>query len=306
MPKFAELSLVANAVAFALAAAAVWFAGTRISEYADAIGERTGIGHAALGVLLLGGITSLPEAAVTVTAAHSGNAGLAVNNLLGGIAMQVAILAVADMAIGRSALTAVVPDPIVLLQGNLNILLLSVVTAAIVVGDTAILGIGVWLWLLLVLYIGGVRLLAVSEGDLPWRIVGQARSEPRNGGRSPTKTTRKREELSSLVMKTAGAGSIIVVAGYVLSNTGEVIADKSGLGSSFVGAVLLAISTSLPEVSTVLAAVRLGNYTMAISDIFGTNLFDVTLLFLVVLWMPVILSSTGWVAFHALLPSLAS
>ena len=46
-------------------------------------------------------------------------------------------------------------------------------------------------------------------------------------------------------------------------------------------AVLVAISTSLPELSTVLAAARLGLYTMAISDILGTNLFDVALLFLV-------------------------
>ena len=57
------------------------------------------------------------------------------------------------------------------------------------------------------------------------------------------------------------------------------IATQSGLGSSFIGATLLATSTSLPELSTAIAAVRLGVPSMAISDIFGSNLIMVLLLF---------------------------
>lgn len=277
MPDFANLPLFANLATFVAAAAVVWVAGTLIARYADAISKRTGIGHAALGILLLGGITSLPEGAVTVSAASVGNAALAVNNLLGGIAMQVAILAVADFAIGRSALTAVVPNPIVLLQGALNVLLLSVVISGIVVGDTAVLGIGLWLWLLLALYLAGVWLLARSEGEIPWRPLSGAKAQEK----PPAEASEQTPQLASTIGKTLVAGIAIVIAGYILSKTGEAIADQTGLGSSFVGAVLVAISTSLPEVSTVLSAARLGNYTMAISDILGTNLFDVGLLFVV-------------------------
>jgi cation:H+ antiporter len=82
-----------------------------------------------------------------------------------------------------------------------------------------------------------------------------------------------------LIGRTVAAAAIILVAGFVLSSTAEVIAEQTGLGSSFVGAVLVAVATSLPEVSTVLSAVRLGLYTMAISDILGTNIFDVGLIF---------------------------
>jgi cation:H+ antiporter len=53
------------------------------------------------------------------------------------------------------------------------------------------------------------------------------------------------------------------------------LAEQTGLGASFVGAVLVAIATSLPEVSSTLAAVRLGHLELAFGDIFGTNLFDV-------------------------------
>jgi cation:H+ antiporter len=148
--------------------------------------------------------------------------------------------------------------------------------SGIVVGDMAVLGVGVWLWLVLAVYLFGVRLLAKSEGTLPWRPVpGLESNEPESQREAEP------QSLSATVLKTVAAGSAIVVAGYMLSKTAEAIAEQTGLGSSFVGAVLVAISTSLPEVSTVLSAVLLGNYTMAISDILGTNLFDVALLFVV-------------------------
>jgi cation:H+ antiporter len=279
VPDFASAPLWMNFSVFTGAAVIVWIAGTLIARYADTISKQSGIGHAALGVLLLGGITSLPEAAVTVTAAVGGNVELAVNNLFGGIAMQVAILAMADVAIGRAALTAVVPNPIVLLQGAFNMLLLSIAVCGIVAGDKAVLGIGLWIWLILAVYLYGVRLLARSDSAIPWRPI-EGRDEESSADRSSADQPESRH-LGATIGKTVAAGLAIVGAGYVLSKSAEAIAEQTGLGSSFVGAVLLAISTSLPEVSTVLSAVRLGNYTMAISDILGTNLFDVALLFIV-------------------------
>ena len=65
----------------------------------------------------------------------------------------------------------------------------------------------------------------------------------------------------------------------MLVETAQTIADQSALGSSFIGVTLLAASTSLPELSTTIAAVRLGAYTMALSSIFGSNLIMVLVLF---------------------------
>ena len=59
----------------------------------------------------------------------------------------------------------------------------------------------------------------------------------------------------------------------------EGLAEQTGLGSSFIGATLLATTTSLPEHSTTIAAVRMGAYTMAISNISGSNLIMVLVLF---------------------------
>jgi cation:H+ antiporter len=264
---------------FAGSAGLVWFAGSRLAHYADAIAERTGVGHALAGLLLLGVITSLPEAAVTVAASAKGNVPLAANNLLGGIAFGFAILAVADVLVGRDALTSVVPDPVVLLQGALSILLLALAAVAILAGDFSLLGIGVWSWAIVAIYFFAVWLTHKTQGRFPWHP--DRTPEPRDASPLPERRADAHEgPLAALFARTALAGAVILAAGFVLSETGGAIAVKTGLGASFVGALLVAVATSLPEVSTVLESVRLRRYEMAVSDIFGTNLFSVALLFL--------------------------
>lgn len=274
------MGLAINCGLFVCAAVVVWIVGSRISYYADAISDKTGLGHAILGIVLLAGVTSLPEIGVTVTAAIGGNVKLAVNNLFGSIAMQVAILAVIDFIIGRRALTAVVPEPSVLLQGALNVLLLSVAASGIVAGDVSFLGVGWWAWACLGGYVGSVWLLSQTEGRRPW--LAAQHGEPTEPQRAEHHETElKKMNLGSVALRTAVAAIIILISGYVLSQTGEAIAKLTGIGSSFVGFLLVAIATSLPEFSTALSAARLGLFTMAISDILGTNLINVGLLFVI-------------------------
>jgi cation:H+ antiporter len=100
-----DYPLWANALIFLVAAALVWGAGTRLTRDLDGIAERTGMGRAFVGMLLLGGITSLPEVANAITASAIGNPALAINNLLGSAAINVLLLAVADALVGRDAIT---------------------------------------------------------------------------------------------------------------------------------------------------------------------------------------------------------
>lgn len=138
-----------NIALFAASGAAVWAAGTRMANYTARIGDLTGMGHAFAGMLLLGGATSLPELATVSTSAWYGDAGLAITSLLGSIALNVLILAIADAVLGRDALTSVVADPVTLLQGTLGILLLAITLIGVSGGDYAILGVGVWSAMLL-------------------------------------------------------------------------------------------------------------------------------------------------------------
>lgn len=308
---FRSFSMWVNLAIFAAAGVVVWLAGTRLSGYAEEISDRTGVGAAFIGALMLGGITSLPEVATTVTASLIGNAPLAVNNLFGGVAMQVAILAVADAVVKRSPLSVATAQPVVLLQGTLLVLVLGVAVAGIALGEPAGLPVGLWtaaIFLLAVLgfyliqrYEGRGRWQAVTDGGHRRTVVRVRPSRPReeaeaeregDSGSDPDsdkdkdkddgKGRGKAKDLSMgrLVLYTTLAALAILTAGFALAKAGDALAAQTGLGASFVGVAFVAIATSLPEVSTTLAAARLGRYDMAFSNIFGTNLLDTSLLFL--------------------------
>lgn len=285
MLDFSTLPLPLNLVLFTTAAVVVWFAGSRLTFYADAISNATGIGQAAIGIMLLAGVTSLPEIGVTATAAIAGDADLALNNLFGSIALQVAVLAMVDFLIGRRALTAAVSDPTVILQGSLNVIMISAAAAAMVIGDVSVFGVGLWAWGALAAYVACVYILSRGRGRRPWLAAGGERVERgpagEQGGGSLSAAAGEPEALRSLIVKTAVVAAIILVAGYVVARSGEAIAEQTGLGSSFIGFVLVAIATSLPELSTALSAARRGLFTMAISDILGTNLINIAMIFLV-------------------------
>jgi len=101
--------------------------GARLARLADAIARKTGLGRELPDILLLGGVTSLPELAVGVSATLSGAPELSVNDVLGSAAINVVTLAGADALYGRNVLTSTPSTPEVMLQGMLSILLLALV-----------------------------------------------------------------------------------------------------------------------------------------------------------------------------------
>ncbi|MDF0603032.1 hypothetical protein P1J78_19990, partial [Psychromarinibacter sp. C21-152] len=264
------LSLPVNLGVFAVAAAVIWWAGTTLTEAADAISERTGIGSLFAGTIILGGITSLPEVAVSVSAGLTGEAALGVNNLLGSIALQVVILAIGDWILGGRALSFVTGKPVVLLQGLFGAIVLIGVAVAVTVGDVALLGAGAWTF---GLFAGVAALL--------WVVVGEERRG--HAGWQPTDLPSRRDvtgeaaepmPLAAALWRTALCAGLILTAGYALARTGDALAQQTGLGTSFLGATLLGFTTSLPEISALTAAVRLRRFAMAFGDIFGTNILE--------------------------------
>jgi cation:H+ antiporter len=275
MLSFRDWPIWLNLLLLCASAAAVWGACTKLASYVDGIADRTGIGKAFTGMLLLGGITSLAEISTVTTSAVTGNPALALNNLLGSAAINVLLLAVSDAVLGRDALTRVVAKPATLFQGVLGIMLLATVAAIVLAGDVAMLGVGIGSTALLLLCIGSIWLASGYEQRHVWTVVDQDSSDPVPADKGDGDVS-----LRSLVIKTVLVSLIIVVAGFFLSQTGDALAQQTGLGSSLVGLVLVGFATSLPELSTILAALRLKRYEMAMGDIFGTNLFNIGLIFL--------------------------
>ena len=175
MPDFHALPLSFNIALLVASAGIVWFAGTRLARYADGIAEATGMGHALAGFLFLGGVTSLPELASSVTASLEGFGTLAISGLLGSIAINVLLLAFADAILGRDALTSTVAHPATLLQGLLGILLLGVLIAGITIGEVELLGLGVWSATMVPLFAIAVWLSSRLENRPTWVVADHVR-----------------------------------------------------------------------------------------------------------------------------------
>lgn len=268
-----------NLVLFATAAIFIWSAGTRLARYADGIAERTGLGQAFVGVAFLALATSLPDGASVISAASIGNAPLAVNNLLGGIVLQTSILAIADRVSGGRALTHFVASSVLLLEGLLVVVLLSITLTGIGVGDVRTpLGIGVWPLLLFGGYLLGLYLVRSYQREERWQPADHDTDDEQVG---PAHEDEQHAEWSNkrLYIAFVTASAVILVAGTVVGRTGDALAGQTGLGGSFIGVSLVALATSLPEMSTTLSAARIGAYSLAVSNIFGSTMILPAILF---------------------------
>jgi cation:H+ antiporter len=295
---FDSYSLWLNALIFALAAGTIWFAGVRLERYADAIAERTGLGQVFTGMLLLAAATSLPEVATTITAvAWLNNPTLAVHNLLGGVALQTAILVAADRVMSeRGALTFFTPRFVLLIEGVGLLLLLQLTIVGITTrGFPTVASISIWSVLIFLAYLGVMYLTYRHQGWSRWtpsktddvplddeaeRNRSTANNQRENDNGAQNNDQANYDSNKTLWLLFAGFSLIVLVAGWAAAQTADVLAKQTGLGSAFLGATLLALATSLPEVSTTTAASRNGRYSMAVSNVFGSNAFDVGLLFL--------------------------
>jgi cation:H+ antiporter len=285
------LPLWGNLLVFAIAAAAIWWAGTRLEHCADRIAEQTGLGQAFTGMLLLAAATSLPELATTITAvAVLNNPTLAVHNLLGGVAMQTALIAVADFAKPkRGALTFFSPSFVLLVEAVGLLMMLHLVIAGVTAGGVpALFSLSLWSLLIVLAYIALMFLVYRHRGQPRWTptriddIPDEIRSElERARGHGPNVTQAEHARpLGRLWMLFAAMSLIVLVGGWFAAQSADVLAEQTGLGPAFLGATLLAIATSLPELSTTIAAARGRRHTIVVSNVFGSNAFDIALLFL--------------------------
>lgn len=274
-----------NIVVFTAAGAIVWGAGTRLVGYLSRISQITRIEQAFIGMFVLGLITSLPEVANVLTSSYFGNPALAVNNLLGSASINILILAIADAAVSRDALTSGVASSVTLLQATLCMLALALVALAVSSGDVLIAGLNIGVWPTVVFFasIGAFWLSAGYTNRSPWSVTEASRAlraESGGGHATGAAAALAASTLRENVVKTVIAAAVIFAAGYSLAQTGDALAAQTGLGAGMVGFLLIGIATSLPELSTIFAAVRADQREMAIGEILGTNFVNISLILL--------------------------
>jgi cation:H+ antiporter len=270
--------IILNLGVFIAAAMGVWFAGSRLAIYADAIADRRRIGHALMGLVFVAAATSLPEMVTTLYGALAGESKLVLGNMFGGIAMQTAVLAVAD-GFAAAPLTFYPRKTTSALEATLLIVLLSLLLALHGVGELVLpLGMGLGTLCLGVTYVAIIAILRQYGQGETWVPVEVPETEKALVGGIASKTLDSLP-LSMLVWTFVFLSAAILVCGVALTASAAVLSEQTGLSSSFIGVTLLASATSLPEVSTTIAAVRIGAYSMAISNIFGSNLLMIALVF---------------------------
>ncbi|AUC51767.1 cation transporter [Sagittula sp. P11] len=265
-----DVSLPLLLLIFAIAAAAVIGASIRATHLADIIADRTRMGEALAGGLILGGATSLAGVVVSISAASSGDASFAVSNAVGGIAAQTLFLAIADLLHKRANLEHAAAEPANLFQAVLLLILLSLPVAAMAGPDVSFFAVHPVSAILFLTYLAGVHLSAKVSEEPMWRPVEtrDTRHDEPEPDSDPDKSVLKP------ALTFAALVAVMGVAGWVISQVGATFITRFGLASSLVGALLTAVVTSLPEFVTTLVAVRKGSLQLAVGGIIGGNTFD--------------------------------
>jgi cation:H+ antiporter len=273
-----SLATPALVAVFAGAAAAIWGAGMKLSATTDALDTRLGLGEALGGLLLLAIATSLPEAAITTTAAIKGNLELAIGNLIGGIAIQTLVLALLDATVTEDR-------PLTFLAGSLVLVLEALMVIGVVVvvllttqlpPHASVAGISPGSVAVVLVWLGGLAAIRRARRGMPWHVdAPEARpGRPHRRVPHPAEPRPYVGRSTRRVVVIFGLGALVtLVAGVAIEESGNELAARVGVASGIFGGTVLAAATALPEISTGIAAVRLGDYQLAMSDIFGGNAF---------------------------------
>ncbi|MDG5789141.1 sodium:calcium antiporter [Evansella sp. AB-P1] len=260
---------------FFIAAIITVFSAIKLSTYADVLSERTSLGGMLVGTLLLAGATSLPEVTTSATAIFVNNPDIAIGNVLGSNLFNLLILAVIDIIYRRrKMMTHIHKDH--LSVGFIGLGLTALIFMSIInPSNVVIFGVGIECYLLIIFYFIGMKLIASKQNENTEAMLETAATELTESHHTRA-ISLKRAKIGFAL-----AAFVIFISGSLLTISGDAIAVSSGMSSSFVGSFLIAGATSLPELVTVIVAIQLLNYNLAIGNILGSNIFNMLILVLV-------------------------
>ncbi|HZO62423.1 MAG TPA: hypothetical protein VFB35_05525 [Gaiellaceae bacterium] len=278
----AGLSTPLLVVVFAAGAAITWGAGLVLSDATDALDRRLGLGEELGGLILLAVAGTLPEIAIVSSAALGGHLDLAVGNLIGGIAIQTLVLVALDLAAGPARpLSYLVGSLTPVIEALIVVVCLGTVLAgAALPASTNVGGAGPTSIAVVVLWVAGVWIVNRVRLRTDWTIEMPGARPGRKHVREEHPAERRPFAHRSTVLVAALFGlaaAATLAAGVALQSSGNVLADRIGLQGAIFGATVLALATALPEISSGIAAVRLGDNQLAVGDILGGNSFQLTL-----------------------------
>lgn len=262
-------SLIPAITAFGVAALVIVIAGSRLACQADRLADQSGLGEALFGVLLLAGVTSLPDFAATLSAAVDARPDLAMSNVMGSMAVNLVFLGVGDIVYRQANLEHAAASPVNLMLAGLLIVLLTLPLLAIFTPKATLWGVHPVTPVIVTAYLFGLHLVRRTQAKPMWFPRRTLQTVP------DVPEKRHRHGRSALLWLDFTAMAVVTgMAGWVLMEAAKGIADQTGLSETLIGGLFTALATSTPELVTTIAAIRIGALTLAVSNIFGTNCFN--------------------------------
>ena len=221
-------------------------------EGVSGIAERFGIPQLVIGLTIVAMGTSAPEAAVSITAALKGNAGITIGNIVGSNILNILIIlgitgVITTVAVSLSTLKYEIPY----LIGITIVLMFMGMT-----GKSINRIEGIILWLLFIVYLGYLFIMAKN-------------------GRSEVDEEKKNEGMVKMAAASVLGGVLIIWGSSLTVDSAGYIAKVFGMSDRFIGLTIVALGTSLPELFTSVTAAIKGKADIAIGNIVGSNIFNI-------------------------------
>lgn len=243
-------------VLFLFLAGLTVFLSFKLSYYADLLNKTTNISGVFIGGILLAGITSLPEFVTCLSSIFLNNPYLAIGDILGSNFFNIAMMCFFDILFIKTMFYNYTKNKyyIIYLLLIINYFIMYLFMGGIF--NLELFNIGIPSFIIIISYI--IYLKKAQEKDSKKEII----------------KTKEHVLLKFLIV-----GILMVIVSIFLTLIVNLIADKNpNVASSFIGAILLGITTSMPEVITFIALIKMKSFDLALSDIIGSNLFNLLIL----------------------------
>lgn len=270
---------------FAILAGFIIIVGKKLSLYGDAIGDLMGIEKSWIGIVMLAAVTSLPEMVTSISATLMGNPQMAVSNIFGSNLFNIFVVFIVDIFVLRSTSFSSKVSTKNFMAGFWAIILTLIFLLGFLFPTEGIMNISLFSLMILGVYFIAMKSIYIYEHQKNDVFSEKLEEE--------VKEFHEIEE-GKITLPQAKKGFIInaffvVVLGTVLSFVGDKIAGTPffgiQLGKSFVGLLLIALATSLPELTVSIEAIKLKSYDMAAGNLLGSNIFNIMIIFITDLFL---------------------
>ena len=220
---------------------------------ASKIATKFNIPQMVIGLTIVAFGTSLPEAAVSIKAALSDNAGITVGNVVGSNILNILLI------LGVSACIAALP----IKKNTLLIEMPCVIVATVALLVMGIIG-------NVISFVDGIILCAMMAAFMVY-LVHQAK----HGDADDETELSEKDTMVKLLLLVAIGIVCIVLGSNVTVDAASYVAEKFGMSTRLIGLTIVAFGTSLPELVTSATTAKRGKVDIAIGNIVGSNIFNI-------------------------------